>query len=253
MKVELRKIFHGEESKLKIEYDETGKTRPAWIIVKNLSEKVQFIYVRIDEGTPAYYVCWYPTIKIFLPLDPTSTELRKYYNKFSKTYDKFIKEKNIKEAATLLSKIKPLLPENAKVLELGAGTGQSAIPFAKQGFDVTLTELSKEMLNIAKKRKELKRCKFICEDTRKLDLKNKFDLIFSINSFACCAPYFTEEEMPKLYKQIAKYLKPHGLIAWSGYDFDPPKALFTRIDSGIYKAGESGHKYFIGRKRLVST
>lgn len=253
MKVELRKIFRGEESNLKIKYDKTGKARPAWIIVKDLPEDVQFIYVRIDKGTPAYYMCWYSQIKIFLPTDPTPEELKKYYNKFSKIYDEFITDKNIKEAAALLKKIKALLPKNAKALELGSGTGQSAIPFAKAGSNITLTELSREMLNIAKKRKELKKCKFICEDTRKLELKDKFDLIFSINSFACGAPYFAEREIPGLYKKVAAFLKPNGLIALSGYDFEPPKGLFNKICSGFYlgmgKESKYKHKYFIGRKR----
>jgi SAM-dependent methyltransferase len=246
MKAKLRKVFFGKESKLKIDYDQTSTTRPAWIAVKKLPKNVQFIYVRIDEGTPAYYVCWYPTIKIFLPIDPTPEEMKKYYNKFSKTYDQFVKQKNINEARELLNKIKYLLPTKAKALDLGAGTGQSTIPFAKKGFDVTLVEISKEMLNIAKKRKELKKCKFICSDVRKLDLKGKCDLIISINAFACI-PYFTEREMPSLYHKISKFLKLNGILALSGYDMEPPKKLFKKIESGIYKAGKSRHKYFIGR------
>lgn len=248
MNIDLRKIYCGKKADLKIEFDKTSKARPAWIIVRDAPDDTQFIYVRINKGTPAYYVCWYSTIKIFLPIDPTPVELEKYYNKFSKTYDSFVKKKNITEAEILLGKTAPLLPENAKVLDLGAGTGQSTLPLVISGFDVTLVELSKKMLSIAKKRRELKDCIFIQKDVRKLDLNKKFDLIFSINSFAC-APYFTEAEMPELYKRAAKHLKPHGLIALSGYDFEPPKKLFEKIESGIYVFGSSKHKYFIGRKR----
>lgn len=249
MNIDLRKIYRGEKADLKVEFDKTSKTRPAWIIVRDAPDDAQFIYVRINEGTSAYYVCWYSTIKIFLPINPTSVELEKYYNKFSKTYDSFVKKKNITEAEVLLGKTALLLPKNAKVLDLGAGTGQSTIPLVISGFDVTLVELSKKMLSIAKKREELKGCMFIQKDVRKLNLNKKFDLLFSINSFACATPYFTEAEMPELYERATKHLKPRGLIAFSGYDFEPPKKLFEKIESGIYMFGGSKHKYFIGRKR----
>lgn len=252
MEVKLRKIFLGKETKSKLEFDKTSKGRPAWIALKRMPKDVQFIYVKINHYSPAYYMSWYKNVKIFLPIDPTPEEMRKYYDKFSKTYDKFVKQKNIKETAILLSRVKTLLPRKAKALDLGAGTGQSAVPFAKNGFDTTLVEVSEEMLNLARRRRGLRNCRFICKDVRRLNLKGEFDLIFSINSFAC-EPYFKEDEMPELYDRIAKHLKPNGLLAISGYDFEPPKNLLAEIDSGVCIFGKSRrkylHKYFIGRKR----
>ncbi len=252
MKVQLRKIFLGNESKFNIIFDKSGKERPAWIEVKKMPENIQFIYVRINDGTPAYYVCWYPRINLFMPLDPTPLEMRKYYNRFAKVYDSFVKTGNITEATALLKKVTSLLPKNAKVLDLGAGTGQSTIPFAKRGYKVTLFEISEEMLNIAKHRKELKKCKFIRDDVRNLKLKDRFDLMVSVNSFGCLAPYFKEKEMPGLYKKVANQLKPKGLLALSGYDYEPPKNLFRKIESGLVTLtkgkGTYKHKYYIGRK-----
>lgn len=252
MKVQLRKIFLGRESNLKITFDKSGKTRPAWIEIKKMPEGVQFIYVRMNDGTPAYYVCWYPRMKLFMPLDPAPEEMQKYYNQFAKVYDSYVKTGNISEAIALLKKLKQLLPKNAKVLDLGAGTGQSTIPFAKQGYKVTLFEISEDMLNIARHRKVLKGCKFVRDDVRNLKLKDRFDLATSVNSFGCLAPYFKEKEMPGLYKKVANQLKPKGFLALSGYDYEPPKNLFKKIESGLITLtkgkGFYKHRYYIGRK-----
>lgn len=252
MKIELKKIFIGRNSHFKFDFDKTSPNRPAWIELRKMPKNVQFIYARLNDGTPAYYVCWYPRMKLFMPLDPSPEEMRKYYNKFAGVYDSFIKTGNISEATILLKKLKPLLSKNAKVLDLGAGTGQSTIPFAKQGYKVTLFEISENMLNVAKHRRELKSCRFIREDIGNLKLKDRFDAIISVNSFGCLAPYFKEKEMPSLYKRVAGHLKQGGLLALSGYDYTPPKELFKKIESGLVTLtkgeGFYKHKYFIGRK-----
>jgi trans-aconitate methyltransferase len=178
--------------------------------------------------------------------------MRKYYNRFHEVYDRFVQNRNKEESESLLAKLEPRMPDGAKALDLGAGTGQSTIPFAKQGYKMTLLEISDDMLDVARHRKELRGCRFVRSDVRDIKMNEKFDLIYSINSFGCLAPYFNEEEMPSLYKKVVANLKQGGLLALSGYDYDPPKTLVKKIESGLVtlsgKKKPYKHKYFIGRK-----
>ena len=130
-------------------------------------------------------------------------------------------------ARFLLKNIK--LPKDAKILDLGAGTGLSSIPFIKKGYkNIILLDYSKGMLAKAIKRKELKKCRFIRQDIMKFDLKEKFDLIISIFSFASNS-YFDEKDMQILWRKLAKHLKSNGIFALLGHDYEPKKTLFNKI------------------------
>ena len=74
---------------------------------------------------------------------------------------------------------KPLPP--CRVLELGCGTGTNAIWLAKQGFEVTATDLSETALKLAHAKEDSKLCTFIHADFLKepvpgTDFKFIFDL-----------------------------------------------------------------------------
>ena len=174
--------------------------------------------------------------------------MKNFYDKFSETYDKYIKQNNLRATRFLLKKIK--LTKNAKILDLGAGTGIGSIPFVRDGYkNITLVEYSPNMLDNAKKKKELKTCRFICEDIMDLNLNEKFDLIFSIFSFGLHA-YFDKKEMPVLWKKIHKHLKSNGIIALIGHEYPVPKSLFKEIKSGKKKIIEGySAEWYIGSKK----
>ena len=251
MGVKLKKAYIAKDiskGKLKVTYDTASKKLPAWIEITGLPKKISLIKLRFN-GELMYYRIYLhlDKIPIFIPVDYTKEEMKRFYDKDSESYDLDIGVRNRKATEFLLRKIK--LPKQSNVLDIGAGTGLSSIPFAKAGHDVTLVDYSQGMLNKAKLRKELKYCKFVRQDTRKLKLNKKYDLIISMFSFASNS-YYKEAEMPRLWKQIRSHLKPNGQIAIMGYDFDPPKTLFQVLKSGkynIYKKYIS--KWFIGEKK----
>ncbi|MBI2499510.1 class I SAM-dependent methyltransferase, partial [Candidatus Woesearchaeota archaeon] len=112
-------------------------------------------------------------------------------------------------------------------------------------------EYSPNMLNNAKNKKELKKCRFICSDIRKLDLKEKFDLIISIFSFGLHA-YFDREEMLILWKKIRKHLKSDGIIALTGHEYPVPRTLFKELKSGKLKIIKNySANWFIGSKKEI--
>lgn len=82
------------------------------------------------------------------------TELEKYYNKFNE--DKRLTRRHGKvEFITSMHYIHKYLAgmENAKILDIGAGTGRYSIALAKEGYDVTAIELVKYNLGILKSKK----------------------------------------------------------------------------------------------------
>lgn len=250
MKVKISRMYAGKDvpKNIKVKYDKTSKRRPAWIWIGGLPQNIVHLSVRINGIIIFYRIYISSTIPLFLPSNYTKEEMRKFYDKFSEIYDNKLESINIPAAGFLLKNIK--LPKDAKILDLGAGTGFSSIPFIKKGYkNIILLDYSKGMLAKARKRKELKKCRFIRQNIMKLDLKEKFDLIISIFSFASNS-YFDEKDMQILWRKLAKHLRSNGILALLGYDYEPKKTLFNKIKSGKKEIIEGYHaKWFIGQKK----
>ena len=241
--------YSGKEIPKNIRFtnDKTSKKRPAWLLVKGLPKNVMFLSTRVNGKIQHYRVYLSTSIPLFVPTNYTKNEMRKFYNKFAQTYDKGVKSKNILATKFLLKKIK--MDKDAKILDLGAGSGLSSLPLMEAGYkDITLLDYSKEMLTKARKKKGLKKCKFILGDISELKLKTKYDLIFSVFSFASNS-YFNDDEMPILWKKVALYLKPNGIFMMMGNDSEPPQSTIKKIKSGKYEI-IPGYKaqWYIGRK-----
>lgn len=81
------------------------------------------------------------------------TELEKYYNKFNE--EKRLNSRHGQvEFITSMKYIHDCLAENknAKILDIGAGTGRYSVPLSEEGYDVTAVELVKYNLGILKKK-----------------------------------------------------------------------------------------------------
>ena len=252
------RIDKNEKSKLKITYDKTSKSRPAWIKVEGLPEGARFISIHCGKkGTEGTRIQAYQTYLIpglYLPLNYTKEEMSKFYDKFSENYDNSLKSTNynIRAADFLIKRLKKHI-KKGELLDLGAGTGLITEMFVKEGFSpATLVDYSQGMLNKSKKRKSLKGCKFIRADIRKLNLKKKFDLILSFFSFGSSS-YFDKEELDKILKIAQNHLKENGIFAVLGHTaVSKFKEYFKPIDTGIYTLDKKNKfyvDYFIGGKR----
>jgi len=247
-----------ELKKLKITYDKKSKIRPAWIKIEGLEGKVKFIDIHLGKkgknGRRKQFYRTYLPLGLFLPIDYTYEEMSKYYDKFAEIYDAEITKTgyNTGAAKFLIRKINKYANKEAKILDLGAGSGIVNEVYAISGFrNMTLVDFSKGMLEKAKKKPTLKGCKFINADLRKLNLKEKYDLItshFSLGNYR----YIIEEDLEKILKKVNKNLKPNGIIAIIGhFDQELFRAHFTKLESGIYTLNKSKKlfaDYFIGRK-----
>lgn len=107
-----------------------------------------------------------------------------------------------------------------RILELNCGTGADAIWLAKKGYHVLATDISTDMIKVAKaKASQLpdevkKRLTFKTLAVQGIDQLTKeepFDLVFSnFGGLNCISP----EEMQKLSAQLLKILTPTGNLAF---------------------------------------
>lgn len=129
--------------------------------------------------------------------------------------------------------------KGSKVLDVATGTGQQAFAFAKQGHDVTGVDLTKSMLEIARKHNKSGFVKFEIGDATHLRFEeNTFDT--SCISFALHDMPLTVRE--KVLSEMARVTKPDGVIMIVDYDLPQNKIrraliyrLITLYESEYYK------------------
>jgi ubiquinone/menaquinone biosynthesis C-methylase UbiE len=143
------------------------------------------------------------------------------------------------EVSLLYNEVRPRYPEelfttligitclnaNAKLLEIGAGTGQATKPLAQKKFQITAVELGYSLSEVAKH--ELRDCKNVQVVNTSFEnanfLSKSFDLIYAATSFHWIDP-------------TIKYTKTHRLLRDKGY--------LAIIDTN-HISDEEGDKFFI--------
>lgn len=96
-------------------------------------------------------------------------EPEKEWNRLDHPYTRF-------EFVTTCDLITNYFPKEGKVCDIGGGPGRYAIELIKQGYDVTLIDLSQELLEIAKARDV---SNVICADAKNLAMleSNAYDAV----------------------------------------------------------------------------
>ena len=130
----------------------------------------------------------------------------------------------------------------ARVLDLGCGTGTIACYLAAQGYRVTATDLSEEMLTeAASKAMELERPPlFLCQSMPRLRLTEPVDAVVStLDSLN----YLTRpSDLRETFRRVGRYLRPGGLFL---FDVNTPYKL-RRMDRQMYM-DETEESYCVWR------
>ncbi len=147
--------------------------------------------------------------------------IKKRFKKWAKFYDltwipiNYLRRKTVKFAN---------ISKDKKILDICTGTGDLAITFAKQGNEAVGIDLSREMIEVAKKKNKFKNLKFGVADATKLPFEN--------NSFDVVTSSFGLHEMPKsvmlkVLGEVKRVLKNNGEFII--VDFYKGKTLFFKL------------------------
>lgn len=137
------------------------------------------------------------------------------YDKIANLYDSFMRMVPYKcWAENIFNVYKNFKIKGKELIDLGAGTGNLSKYFSEYGFNVTLVDISLEMLIEAQKKNYKNNSTFICCDINNLCVKKKFD-------FAICMydtiNHISKENMTSCFFNVFNILKNDAIFV---FDFN---------------------------------
>ena len=247
-KIKLDKVYESKkiDDQPNIKYDKNSEKRPSWVKIK-LDKKVIFIKILFDDEA-----FWYRRYfeDYFFPIEATSEDYKNYYNEIAKNYESYVPQNKLM-VNILLDFFKELeVKRNFKILDLGAGTGFVTEGIVKKGYNnITLADISKEELKIAKNKNLLKNAKYQILDLTKDKIIGKFDIIYETLSL----DYFRGEKMQRVLEKIKNALNTNGkFIVIDRHIYPEFNNYFKEIKSGKTELktpeGTFDYYYYIGEK-----
>ena len=123
------------------------------------------------------------------------------------------------------------------VLDLGCGTGMHDKFFVEQGLQVLGVDLSKQMIDIAKKH-TCENLKFIQGDARHIEIGKKFDVVVAL--FHVMSYQTTNEDIIRVFNTACSHLNPAGIFifdCWYGPAVltDRPAVRIKRLENDVIK------------------
>ena len=103
----------------------------------------------------------------------------------------------------------PLLGEQARILDVGSGSGRDACYFQKKGYQVTALEPSK---NLCREIQKVFSGEIVCSDIQSYQPEQRFDGIWACASFL----HLRLEEVLCFFENIDLYLNDNGVVYLSG-------------------------------------
>jgi SAM-dependent methyltransferase len=122
----------------------------------------------------------------------------------------------------------PGIPAGGRVLEVGCGTGQATLPFARRGYEVLCVELGENLAAVARRNLSgYPRVEILTGNFEEIRIPEEaFDLLISATAFHWLDPVVA-------YPKAAHSLKPGGAIAlfWNEH-------VHTDADPGFFAAAQ---------------
>ncbi len=122
-------------------------------------------------------------------------------------------------------------PAGGRVLEVGCGTGQATLPFARRGYEILCVELGENLATVARRNlAEYPGIEVRVGDFEEYPLpESYFDLVVSATAFHWLDPAVA-------YPKAARYLKPGGSLAlfWNEHVHSDASGGFFEATQRIY-------------------
>lgn len=108
-----------------------------------------------------------------------------------------------------LARVRALLRDDEKVLEIGCGTGSTALSLAPTVAEITATDISGEMISIAERKRvaaDLSNVNFVRADAADIQPGAPFDVITAFSVLHLVS------DVPSVLRSVHHQLKPGGLF-----------------------------------------
>lgn len=103
----------------------------------------------------------------------------------------------------------PLLREQARILDVGSGSGRDACYFQRKGYQVNALEPSK---NLCREIRKVFSGEIVCSDIQSYQPDQRFDGIWACASLL----HLQEKEVLSFFEKINLYLNDNGIVYLSG-------------------------------------
>ena len=130
----------------------------------------------------------------------------KYYETNAKCY---ARETFSADMSEQYQRFLSLLRGQAKILDVGSGSGRDACYFQKHGYQVTALEPSK---NLCREIRKVFSGEIVCSDLQNYQPDQPFDGIWACASLL----HLQEKEIMRFFEKMDLYLKDNGIIYFSG-------------------------------------
>jgi SAM-dependent methyltransferase len=162
------------------------------------------------------------------------------FKDYASYYDLLYQDKDYEaEADYVIGLIQKYAPHACSVLELGCGTGKYGVILARNGYDVTGIDFSKEMITIAQNKLlqiRIPNIVFSTGDIRSIRLKRNFDLVAAL--FHVISYQITNDDILATLNTAREHLKEGGIFIFDCW-YGP--AVLTEKPSVRMKTIENEH------------
>ncbi len=152
------------------------------------------------------------------------------YDEVRPTYPKQVIEKIIQYSG---------IPKNGKILEVGCGSAQATIAFAKKDFDITALDISESLIALAKRKTAgFPKVKYLLSSFEEAKLpENYFDLLISATAFHWVMPR-------EGHLKAARVLKPGASLALFWNYLNPTKDDYIPGINEFFSRHTPGYPYY---------
>lgn len=205
--IEISEYYTTNKGKLKFLCDDKEiNNRPAWIKILDNDEPIKFLKVNTESGR-FYYTSFIENY--YLVEDASNEEIGIFYDEISEIYNKKM-QSHIILGNYIYDNIKEKYSLNSSILSICSGSGIEMKTLLEKGYkNITLLDVSKDMINIAKNNREFKDCKFIVSDFLKADFKRtKYDVLVCSMGIH----YFNGDSLQMFLRKCKSILNKNGEI-----------------------------------------